>query len=257
MEGDDFLRRPARDLEPAEGDPCARVYEEGYPIPEQFGLTGYDIYYPCKVDMHGAPPGSFAVLPPADPNVFLGFVGQIPLLSRDDMLGAPDGVYTWLVFSNGDNNKAFVASKSLDALEIGVKHGVIATRVNAARIHSGGEIEKKGAVMRFNLQSGTYLKHWFQTRANKKKGRCDHYELNDYLKERFKELFPGAVYQDNPFEMKRLTDQDRAMYIAHGFRIVDVSDLSYFDCIGRIEEKLKGGRRTRRRIRKRRYTRRR
>jgi hypothetical protein len=253
---DDFLHR-GKLPEERKGSGCEETYKRGYAY-DPFDPRTYDIYHPCKIDMkNGVPANTVAVLPPIGEHIFKQFLDKIPLLSADDIRGAPDGIYTWIVFSRGGVEKQFVACPVRDAFEIGTKHGAIAFRVGATHIHNGGEIMKSGGTMRFNLQSGTYMKYWLKDRAKKAEGYCNHLELHAYLQEKFKEMFPDAVFQDDPFKMGNPTAADLKMYRFAGFRIVDVSGLSYDACTAKIDGVLsqKGGRKTRRR--RRRYTRRR
>ena len=266
---DDFLHR-GKLPEERKGRGCDEIYERGYPY-EPFDPRTYDLHRPCKINMQRVPDKTVAVLPPIGNHIFKIFLDKIPLLGIDDIRGAPDGVYTWIVYSNEEGKKQFVACPVRDAFEIGTKHGAIASRVEAMAIHNGdkkrmkamtihngGELMKSGGTMRFNLQSGTYLQYWLRARSEKAEGYCNHLELYEYLQGKFKEMFPDAVFQDAPFKMGTPTEADLKMYRFAGFRIVDVSGLSYDACVAKINDVLnppKGGRKTRRR--RRRYTRRR
>jgi len=252
---DDFLRRGDLPVE-KEGGGCEAIYNAGYAY-EYFDPRTYDPHRPCKIDMKkGVPANTVAVLPPIGERIFKQFLDQIPLLSADDIRGAPDGVYTWIVFSKDGGEKQFVACPVRDAFEIGTKHGAIAFRVGATHIHNGGEIMKSGGTMQFNLQSGTYMQYWLKARVKKAEGDCNHLELHAYVQAKFKEMFPDAVFQHEPFKMGNPTAADLEIYRLAGFRIVDVSGLSYDACSAKIDDVLsqKGGRKTRRR--RRRYTRR-
>ena len=254
---DDFLHR-GKLPEERKGRGCDEIYERGYPY-EPFDPRTYDLHRPCKINMQRVPDKTVAVLPPIGNHIFKIFLDKIPLLSIDDIRGAPDGVYTWIVYWKEEGSeKQFVACPVRDAFEIGTKHGAIAFRVGATTIHNGGELMKSGGTMRFNLQSGTYLQYWLRARSEKAEGYCNHLELYEYLQGKFKEMFPDAVFQDAPFKMGTPTEADLKMYRFAGFRIVDVSGLSYDACVAKINDVLnppKGGRKTRRR--RRRYTRRR
>jgi len=257
--GDEFIlgRKNLEDPLPLKKEiPCDAVYERGYEY-QDFDPRSYDTHRPCKIDMkNGVPPNTVTVLPPIDQRVFQQFLDRIPLLSADDIRDAPDGVYTWIVFSKYGGEKQFVACPVRDAFEIGVKHGAIAFRVQATYIHNGGELRKEGGTMRFNLQSGTYMQYWLKIRLGKAAGYCNHLELHAYVQAKFKDLFPSATFQNEPFKTGSPTEEGIKAYRLAGFRIVDVSGLSYDACNTAIDAVLypKGGRKTRRR--RRRYTRR-
>jgi len=253
---DDFLHR-GKLPEERKGRGCEETYNTGCPY-KDFKVNFYDYYRLCRINTETVPAQTVVILPPIGNHIFNLFLDKIPLLNVDDIRGAPDGIYTWIVFSKGGGEKQFVACPVRDAFEIGTKHGAIATRVGATTIHNGGELLKSGGTLRFNLQSGTYLQYWLKARGQKAEGYCNHLELHAYLQEKFKEMFPGAVFQDDPFKIGNPTEADIKMYRFAGFRFVDVSGLSADACVAKIDDVLnppKGGRKTRRR--RRRYTRRR
>jgi hypothetical protein len=72
-----------------------------------------------------------------------------------------DGIYTWLIYSNEDDDKIrFAVTKVLSPYEIGTNHQSIAynKKVNASLIYGAGELKKSNNLITFNLISGTYTK---------------------------------------------------------------------------------------------------
>lgn len=66
---------------------------------------------------------------------------------------APDGVYAWLLTDIG-----FFAVPVRNILEFGSRHIQIADRVGAHKVFLGGECEKTGANVAYNLLSGSFMR---------------------------------------------------------------------------------------------------
>jgi hypothetical protein len=81
-------------------------------------------------------------------------------LSVDDLDSAPEGVYTWLLYSKDDGGPQFVASKTETMLELGTVHYSIAMSVGATRVHGAGELWKHGTAYTINFLSGTFMQSW-------------------------------------------------------------------------------------------------
>jgi len=256
---EDFMRRG--DLPPPKEKGCEDVYEKGFKVEPGFDMTTFNMLYPClKATDKPAPQGTVAVIPPIDRETLKKAMGNSPLYDKTGILtpAAPDGIYTWIIYSTS-GTKLFVATPVKDAFEIGVKHGVTVTRVGAKRVHAAGELRKVGTIVSFNIQSGTYMRPWLESRKANDPS-CSRSALEDHIEGVVKELFPTAVFQTTPFETG---EPDKAMlesYRKKGFMLADVSGQTYDQCVATIAKLRKrqydfkfGGTRRRRR----RYTRRR
>lgn len=111
-------------------------------------------------------------------HVFVGIVYGTPSINKDpakvqnvlhhfsrlnsrQLLTGSDGVYTWLLYSNGGSDTIkFVCTQVLAPYEIGTRHQALVynSRVLAEKIYGAGELVKKGKSIVFNLLSGTYSK---------------------------------------------------------------------------------------------------
>lgn len=72
----------------------------------------------------------------------------------------PDGAYLYLIEYNPDANryhKSFV--RVLDKLELGSRHFQLPVRNQGRVIVAAGELSKRGSVVEFNLESGTYTRN--------------------------------------------------------------------------------------------------
>jgi hypothetical protein len=66
-------------------------------------------------------------------------------------LGAPDGVYTWIV-----SDKGFLTARVLSIFELGTLHKQLASYLGATKILVAGECQKVEDSVTINLQSGTF-----------------------------------------------------------------------------------------------------
>lgn len=251
------------DKAPPEKKGCEDVYEKGFKVEPGFDMTTFNMLYPClKAVDKPAPEGTVAIIPPIDPGRWRKAMKNSPLYDKKGILtpAAPDGIYTWIIYSTS-GNKLFVATPVKDAFEIGVKHGVTVTRVSAKRVHAAGELRKVGSeVVSFNIQSGTYMRPWLESRKAEDP-TCSRSALEDHIEGVVKELFPGAVFQTTPFVSGEPDKATLETYHKKGFMLADVSGQTYDQCVATIAKLRKrqydfkfGGTRRRRR---RRYTRRR
>jgi len=140
-------------------------------------------------------------------HVFVGLVYGSPSINKDpvqvqqvlhhfsrlnshQLLSAPDGVYTWLLYSNaGSNTVKFVCTQVLAPYEIGTRHQSLAynSRVDAQKIYGGGELVKTGLNIEFNLLSGTYSKPLIGYNTS----------VRDGMIAAFLQFFPDAVYNNS------------------------------------------------------------
>lgn len=88
------------------------------------------------------------------------FLASVPRYTAAELDDAPDGIYTWLLYSKGGAGPYFVASRTETMLELGTIHYSIATSVGATAVHGAGELWKHGTETTFNFMSGTFMDAW-------------------------------------------------------------------------------------------------
>lgn len=86
---------------------------------------------------------------------------SIPLIRNEALLGAPDGIYTWILSDTG-----FAAIRVLSSLELGTIHHSLILRSFTNELFSAGELEKRGITIRYNIQSGSYMKNFVEENAS-------------------------------------------------------------------------------------------
>lgn len=100
------------------------------------------------------------------------FLAHFPRLNHKELLGAGDGVYTWLIYSEPDSDeKKFICTEVVSPYELGTRHQALAhnSRYKIDRIYGGGELIKEGLNIHYNLLSGTYSKPIIQFNYGKTK----------------------------------------------------------------------------------------
>lgn len=88
----------------------------------------------------------------------------MPILDQDDKL--EDGVYTWVILSlDNDDEPRIYLKKTLSSYEFGTKHQEILYHITCKnmqcekyKLYYAGELLKNGNTLKFNLESGTYMK---------------------------------------------------------------------------------------------------
>lgn len=96
-----------------------------------------------------------------DPAKIQQLLTNFKRLNAEQLLAGADGVYTWLLYSNGRSDEIkFICTEVVAPYEIGTRHQALAfnARIDAAKIYGGGELIKKDGLVTFNLLSGTYSK---------------------------------------------------------------------------------------------------
>lgn len=78
---------------------------------------------------------------------------DLRLYTGKTFAAAPDGIYAWLLTDIG-----FFAAPVRNILELGSRHIQIADRVGASKVFLGGECEKTGATVVYNLLSGSFMR---------------------------------------------------------------------------------------------------
>lgn len=162
------------------------------------------------------------------------FLATIPRLSIDDLERAPEGVYTWLLYSKDGSPPQFVASKTETMLELGTTHYSIATSVGATGVHGAGELWKHGTEFMINFLSGTFMQSW------KLPENCPLETMELYIKRKLQsevlpDLFRGKTlsFTDDTFVAprfleKELTTAKLETYVRSGF-VVCIYDKSERD----------------------------
>lgn len=199
---------------------CELVWKDGYGADTEFDVTKYADSIACfdfskKLKWEqGAVP--VALLPPEDPVALKNYISSIPILNTI----STDGVYIWLLYSVRDSPETirFAACFVDTPFEVGTKHGSIAIRMGASKVHGAGELKKTGNDIWFNLESGTYMKPWTESRT--KKRTCSGEELTETIIGEVKNRFPTATYTSKSFiPMVPFTKAKLDMYVAAGFRL--------------------------------------
>ena len=110
---------------------------------------------------------------------------------NNNALSLPDGVYLYLIEYNPKTNrfyKNFV--RVLNRLESGSRHFQLPTLQKDRVIVAAGELSKKGTVIHFNLESGTYTKN-LMNRTKTYMGENKYVEL---VKNALRNMAPERTY---------------------------------------------------------------
>lgn len=204
----DFLRRgPSQNNN--KHDPCQEKWDEGLiTYLEEPDAISVRYNHNCAIQFEDQ---VFTInLDQMDKEAFLE---EMPLIYERP---TEDGYYTWLIYSNDDHNKTFIASKTLSILEIGTIHKAIGHRVNAVKIHGAGEIFVNNGALRFNLVSGTYM---FPVLSSKR-SRCRSEDLEDIIIKNVKLILGDDVSYTSSTLIKAenlpVGTEEIAMYQRHG-----------------------------------------
>jgi len=122
------------------------------------------------------------------------FMSHFEIYNNDTLLSeGKDGVYTWIIYGNNEQNLKFACIQVLSPFEIGTGHRSLLhnSRVKADRIYGAGELMKKDKEITYNLNSGTYTYKIvrFNFSPNKVKSKA--------IKDAFAQFFPNAVFSDD------------------------------------------------------------
>jgi hypothetical protein len=162
------------------------------------------------------------------------FLSGIPRLSVEQLESAPEGIYTWILHSDGSGAPPqFAASETETMLELGTVHYSIAVSVGAKAVHGAGELWKHGNEYTVNFLSGTFMDSWRSALP----GICPLPTMEFYLKNKlqtevFPELFRGKTlsFTKDPFVVSRMLGKELTTarledYVRAGF-VVCVYDKS-------------------------------
>lgn len=153
------------------------------------------------------------------------FLATIPRLSSDQLGSAPEGVYTWLLYSKDGSAPQFAASKTETMLELGTVHYSIALSVGATAVHGAGELWKHGNEYTVNFLSGTFMDKWRDTLP----AECSLETMQRFLQEKLKrDVFPSLFrgktlsftrtgFVVNRFFTDALTTDKLEAYVRAGF----------------------------------------
>jgi hypothetical protein len=124
-----------------------------------------------------------------------GFLASFAAYNAKELLGAPEGCYTWLLYSrNGESDIEFIAKRATSLWELGSRHieeacdpryGILPH----GRVLGGGELTKQADGISFNLLSGTFTKMLMKKAASPEAMK----ELSDFIEGKFRDQFSGAA----------------------------------------------------------------
>jgi hypothetical protein len=205
---------------------CEAAWKEGMPL--KITSDGFPIIMKpsmnCEYRVQGTQDIAYVGLPKTKEEV-LAFLATIPRLSVRDLASAPQGVYTWLLYSTEGGPQQFVASKTETMLELGTVHYSIAMSVGATRVHGAGELWKHGGAYTANFLSGTFMQSWVLPEP------CTLKTMERFLRDKLQtqvlpELFRGKTltFSDSAFVTDRflkneLTTDKLETYVRHGFTV--------------------------------------
>jgi hypothetical protein len=216
---------------------CEEVWAEGLRFEwEDKWDSPYKDALNCSIRTHG---GEFvSIKPPADKSQLTAFLSGLRMY---DSTNLTDGIFTWMFYNTSENPTIrFAASKVESEFELGTAHKVMGLRLRAAKVYGAGELKKESGTITYNLESGSYMKPWKESRE--KKRYCMPEEIETKVDTVFLTLFPGAVKREGTFISKmRVSNELLEEYRAAGF-IVDVQP-DRVTC----RTRLRGGRRRNRR----------
>jgi len=143
---------------------------------------------------------------------------KFPRLNAEELKAAKDGIYTWLLYSDGDSEEIrFVCTEVVSPFEIGTRHQSLAhnSRINANKIYGGGELIKTGSNIEFNLLSGTYSKPIVEYDFSK--------NVTNAIIDAFKFFFPEAVYDNSKssyiHRIRTVSNSLLTLYRENGFTV--------------------------------------
>ena len=204
---------------------CEEAWTKGMPI--KVTSDGFPIVMKpsqnCELRVKGTQDIAYVGLPKTREEV-LAFLATIPRLTSDDLEAAPDGPYTWLLYSKDGGPPQFAASETETMLELGTTHYAIATSVGATAVHGAGELWKHGSLVTINFLSGTFMQSWPLP------AECPLKTMELYLKKRvqgvLQELFRGRTltFSTETFVAPRfirrgLDTAKLETYVRHGFPV--------------------------------------
>jgi hypothetical protein len=212
---------------------CEQAWTQGMPL--KITSDGFPIIMKpsmnCEYRVQGTQDIAYVGLPKTKEEV-LAFLETIPRLSVRDLHSAPEGVYTWLLYSTEGGPPQFVASKTETMLELGTVHYSIAMSVGATRVHGAGELWKHGTAYTVNFLSGTFMQSWVLPEPCTLK-IMERFIRNKLMTEVLPAFFRGKTltFSDSPFVADRflkdaLTTDKLEAYVRAGFTVCihDVSN---------------------------------
>jgi len=165
----------------------------------------------------------------------------MPILDQDDNL--EDGIYTWVILSLNDDdddveNKKprMYLKKTLSSYEFGTKHQEILYHITCKhmqcekyKLYYAGELLKTGNTIKFNLESGTYMKD----KLNPKKITMGTIKMSkitagEMINERLNKTGELTIEEENDtfitHESIPLTENDLKIYNFFGAKIYKFND---------------------------------
>jgi len=210
--GNNFLRVPRKRPIYNNSDPCEDKWNSGigYFEDEPDTIISIRNQHKCTVMFEGR------IL-----NINISNLNKETLLEDISLIHerpVEPGYYTWIIYSQDEDDKEFVASKAYSILELGTIHRAIAYRVQPKRIHSAGEIMVHAdGRLSFNIISGTYMLPLF---SSLRRSRCDKDVLESLMIRKIKEI----IGDNSNFTQETLitpatlpvTQEELDLYTKHG-----------------------------------------
>ena len=162
-----------------------------------------------------------------------GVLNHFVRLDNRELLGAADGIYTWLIYSEPESDDLkFICSEVVSPFEFGTRHQALAhdARYKIDRVYGSGELRKTGPRIEYNLFSGSYSWAILEPLAGDPMKRQ---EAEKAIEEAFESLIPGAARGlDETLIDERviMRAQTQALYKQLGFNIFDFDNTA--DCEG-------------------------
>jgi hypothetical protein len=138
----------------------------------------------------------------------------IPLIRNEELRVAPDGIYTWILSDTG-----FSATRVLSLLELGTIHHSLVLRSHTNELFGAGELEKRGDTIRYNIQSGSYMKNLVGENASR--GAVVRRDFEDAMKS-FGFLGESIHFEDASFigtERLPITRAELDVYVRAGYEV--------------------------------------
>lgn len=139
---------------------------------------------------------------------------SLPLIRNEELRGAPDGIYTWILSDTG-----FSATRVLSLLELGTIHHSLVLRSHTNELFGAGELEKRGDTIGYNIQSGSYMKNLVG--ENVSRGAVARSDFEEAVKS-FGFLSESIHFEDASFivpERLPLTRAELDVYVRAGYEV--------------------------------------
>lgn len=177
-----------------------------------------------KLDSFNHGGKTITVRPPVGSNIqtiYNAFRTNTPIVPIDSFKHAPDGVYTYLI-----SDKGFLLNQVRSHLELGTMHRILAEDSKSTKVYVAGEVLKEGAIVVFNLMSGTYSHEILKrTGADKEAKSRIEASMISYVHRMFTyHGFPSVAFTEDVFinEMRLpVTNTELKTYQRMGYNVIE------------------------------------